>query len=81
MAVDVEARAVTSSGMRRWVRVSMGILSAESWRSWELVITSIGTAAAGVGGMVVLRARSVGSAMGSRKCLQMGQETDVEVWP
>ena len=51
-----------------------------------LVSTFIGESSAGVGGIVVLRARVAGvssteSAEGRRKCLRIGHVTEVEVCP
>ena len=49
----------------------------------SLVSTFMGPLAAGVGGMVMLRWRSGRSVVGGGdlKCLRMGHDTDVEVWP
>ena len=89
MGVDVDASSATSWGIRRWVIASVDIPLAESCRMSDLERTVIGALAPGVGGMVILRAR-VGaievvlpsvSRVGSRKCLRMGQVTDVDVWP
>lgn len=85
MGVDEDAISAISWGTRRWVIASMDKPSAKSWRMSVLVRTFIGVTPASVGGIVVLRARSmgipVGSAAGRWKCFLMGHVTEVDVWP
>jgi hypothetical protein len=89
MGVDMDAISVTSCGTRRQVIASIDIPSAESWQRSDPERTVMGALAPGVGGMVMLRSR-VGATMGvvpsvsdvgKRKCLHMGQVTEVDVWP
>ena len=82
MGVNVEAISAISRGTRRRVIASVDRPSAESCRISELVRTFIGASPAGVGGIVVLWARSgvvVASVEGSWKCFRIGQETEVDV--
>jgi hypothetical protein len=83
MGVDVDAISAISGGTKRRVIASVDTPSADSCRMSLLVSMFMGTSAAGVGGIVVLRARfgGVGSSVGIRKCFQMGQVTEVDVWP
>ena len=82
MGVDVEAISAISCGTNRRVIASADRPSAESWRISVLVSTFIRESAAGVGGIVVLRAcvtgvSSIESAEGRRKCLRIGHVTEV----
>ena len=86
MGIDMEAKLATSCGTRRRVITSVDIPSADSWQMSLLVRMVIEASAAGVGGMVVLRAQLVGvrmlplgSAVGRQKCFRIGQVTEVDV--
>ena len=79
---DAVAILATSGGTKRRVIASVDTPSAESWRMSVLVRRVMGVSAAGVGGMVVLRARvnaGLVSSVGGRKCFLIGQVADVDV--
>ena len=80
---DAVAISATTCGTRRRVIASVDRPSADNWRMSVLVSTFMGLLVAGVGGMVVLRARSgwVLTSVGRQKCLRMGHEAEVDVWP